>query len=133
MPITFRIDKESGIVYTTINGRTNTDEIVESLENLLNNPDFKPGLNGIADLRNSEMDTFSADVKRIAGLMIEYRNKIGPSKTAVVISKDVTFGMTRVFQAFSEQSSIETAIFRDMEEALRWLGARNAITDKPGG
>jgi hypothetical protein len=129
MPITFRIDKESGIVYTTIDGRTNTDEIVESLESLLNNPDFKPGLNGIADLRNSEMDTFSADVKRIAGLMIEYRNKIGPSKTAVVISKDVTFGMTRVFQAFSEQSSIETAIFRDMEEALRWLGANKTRAD----
>lgn len=123
MPITFRIDKESGIVHTTIDGSASTDEIVDGLKSIMNHPDFKPGLNGIADLRNSDMEVFSADVKRIANLLIEYRNKIGPSKTAVVVSKDVTFGMTRVFQVFAEQSSIETAIFRDRDEALQWLGA----------
>jgi hypothetical protein len=129
MPIAFRIDKESGIVYTTIEGRITTDELLESLERFMNHPDFSPGLNGLADLRNIEMDTFSADVRRIAELMVEYRNKIGPSKTAVVISKDVTFGMTRMFQSFSEQSSIKTAIFRDMEEALRWLGVNKTLAD----
>ena len=65
------------------------------------------------------MNPLSADVRKIADLMIEYQSKIGRSKTAVVVSKDVTFGMTRVFQEFSEQSSIETAIFRDMDEALQ--------------
>jgi hypothetical protein len=129
MPITFRIDKEAGMVYTTIEGRINTDELLESLERLMNHPDFGPGLNGLADLRSMEIDTFSADVMRIADLMIKFRNKIGPSKTAVVISKDVTFGMTRMFQAFSEQSSIETAIFRDREEALRWLGLNKTPAD----
>lgn len=123
MPITFRIDKESGVVYTTINGHASTDEIIEGLRNFMNHPDFKPGLNGIADLRNSDLDTFSADVQRIADLLIEYRNKIGPSRTAVLVSKDVTFGMTREFQVFAGQSSVETAIFRDMEEAVRWLEA----------
>jgi hypothetical protein len=131
MPIAFRIDKDSGIVYTTIEGRINTDELLESLEHFMNHPDFSPCLNGLADLRNFEMDTFSADVMRIAELLIKYRNRIGPSKTAVVISKDVTFGMTRMFQAFSEQSSIETAIFRNMEEALRWLGALELHSKSP--
>jgi hypothetical protein len=64
----------------------------------------------------------SADIKRIADLIIKYRDKIGQSKAAIVISKDVTFGMARMFQVFVEQSSIDIAIFRNMEEALRWLG-----------
>jgi hypothetical protein len=122
VPITFSIDKESGIVHTTIEGHTSTDEIVAGLRNLMDHPDFRPGLKGIADLRNSQLDTFSADVREIANLIIEYQDKIGPSRTAVLVSKDVTFGMARVFQAFSEQSSIETAIFRNKEEALQWLG-----------
>jgi hypothetical protein len=121
VPITFRIDKASGIVFTTIAGQTSLDEILEGLKNILNHPDFGPGLNGIADLRQSELNTFQADVKKIADLMIEYRGTIGPSKAAVVVSRDITFGMTRVFQVFAEQSSVETAIFRSMEEALCWI------------
>ena len=130
MPITFRIDKESGVVCTTIDGYVSTDEIIEGLRNIMNHPDFRPGLNGIADLRNSDLNTFSADVKRIAELLVEYRDKTGPSRTAVLVSNDVTFGMTRVFQVFAEQSSVETAIFRDMEEAVQWLGVGNAGADK---
>ena len=130
MPITFRIDKESGVVCTTIDGYVSTDEIIEGLRNIMNHPDFRPGLNGIADLRNSDLNTFSADVKRIAELLVEYRDKTGPSRTAVLVSNDVTFGMTRVFQVFAEQSSVETAIFRDMEEAVQWLGVGNASADK---
>jgi hypothetical protein len=122
MSITFRIDKASGTILTTIEGQPSVDELVDGLKSIMSHPDFGPGLNGIADLRKSEMKTFSADVQKIADLLIEYRGKIGQSKTAVVVSKDVTFGMARVFQVFAEQAPVEIEIFRSMEEALRWLG-----------
>ena len=133
MPITFRIDKESGIVYTTVEGRVSIDEIIEGLRACVSLPDFRPGLNGIADLRNSEFDPRPADVERIAMLLTEYRNKIGLSKTAVVVSKAVTFGMTREFQAFAEHSSIDTEIFRDMDQARQWIGARDRNPGIAGG
>ena len=123
MPITFKIDNKAGIVYTTIDGDVGTDEILDGLKGILTHPDFRPGLNGIADLRNSNLHSFSADVKRIANLLIEYAGKIGPSKTAILVSTNVTFGMTRMFQTFAEKSSIQTEIFQDLKDALQWLGA----------
>jgi hypothetical protein len=130
MPITFRIDNESGIVYTTVEGRVGIDEIIEKLKDFMNRPEFRPGLNGIADMRNSDLETHSIDVQRIARLMIDFRDKIGPSKTAVVVSQKVTFGMTRMFQVFAEQSSIDTAIFQDMDEALQWLAGSKGSAGK---
>ena len=122
MPITMRIDKKLKIVHTTVEGQVSVDEIIDKLTDFMEQPDFVSGLNGIADLRNFELNTTPLDIERLAKLLIDYRDKIGPSKAAVVISRQVTFGLTRMFQAFAEQSSIETAIFEDMDEALRWLG-----------
>jgi hypothetical protein len=123
MPIAIKIDKDSGIVHSMIEGRISADELIEKLQDLIDHPDYRPGLNGIADLRKIDKDMFSEDVFKVAKLMIENRDKIGASKTAVLVSKEVTFGMTRVFQALSEQSSVKTEIFWSMEEALQWLGA----------
>jgi hypothetical protein len=122
MPITFRIDAESGVVYTNVQGLVSADDILEALKSIMGHPEFRPGLNGLADLRNIEGDLFSGDVRKIAELMIEFRKKIGSSKTAVIVSKDVTFGMARTYQVFAEKSSIKTEIFRDKDEALQWLG-----------
>ncbi len=130
MPITIRIDSESGIVYTTVEGQVGIDEIIEKLTGLMDHPDFRSGLNGIADMRSSQLDTHPADIERIASLMIRFRDKIGPSKTAIVVSSKATFGMARMFQVFAEKSSIGTAIFQDMEEAGQWLGISGRDPDK---
>ena len=121
MPVTFRIDKEAGIVYTVIEGPVDTKELLRELETLLDHPDFRPGLNGITDLRKSEMDTFTEDVQRVAEFFIRHREQVGASRTAIVLSGFVTYGMTRMFQAFADDSSVETQIFQDMDEAIEWI------------
>jgi hypothetical protein len=121
MPIIIELNKEEGIVYTTIDGRVSTDEIIDGLKKVLDHPDFRPGLRGIVDIRPSELDTHAGDVRRIADLLIEYRDRIGWSRSAVVVATDLAFGMTKMFQAFNEASSIEVEIFQDIEEARQWL------------
>ena len=121
MPVTFRIDKEAGIVYTVIEGPVDTDELLRELDTLIKHPDFRPGLNGITDLRKSEMDTFTEDAQRVADFFIKHREQVGSSRTAIVLAGFVAYGMTRMFQAFADDSSVETQIFQDMDEALEWI------------
>lgn len=122
MPITFRIDKKSGVVFTTMEGNVSISEIIDGLKGLMNHPDFSPGFNGLVDMRNSTVNSTPEEVRRIAELMTGQREKIGMSRSAVVVSKDVIFGMARMFQVFAEQSSIKTELFRDINEARQWLG-----------
>ena len=122
MPITFRIDKKSGIVFTTMEGTVSISEIIDGLQELMTHPDFSPGLNGLVDMRNSTVNSTPEEVKRIAELMTSHREEIGISRSAVVVSKDAIFGMARMFQVFAEKSSIKTQLFRDIDEARQWLG-----------
>jgi hypothetical protein len=121
MPVTFRIDKEAGIVFTVIEGPLDTDELLRELAAMIKHPDFKPGLSGITDLRKSEMDTFTDDVQRVAEFFISHKEQVGVSRSAIILSGFVTYGMTRMFQAFAEESSLDTRIFQDMDEALEWI------------
>ncbi len=130
MPIISIIDKDSGIVHTTFEGYVSLTEIMDNITSLINRPDFVPGLKGISDLRYCSIDLHSADIKKIADLIITYSARIGPSKTAVVVSHDAVYGMTRMFQVFVDNTSLDIAIFRDLKKALQWLGIDNAPNDK---
>jgi len=44
------------------------------------------------------------------------------SRRALLVSNDVAFGLTRMYQILMEQSPDEVAIFRDFDVALKWLG-----------
>jgi hypothetical protein len=121
MPVTCEIDSEAGLVRTTFRGQVDIEEVVRALEDVLHRPDFRPGLNGIVDLREGDIDTQARDVKRLATMMERYRAQIGKSRTAIVVARDVTYGMARMYQAYAESTSIETMVFRSLDDAHRWL------------
>ena len=121
MPIDLRIDRDAGILYTTIRGEVTVDEIVDAFNKLFQSPDFRPGLSGLADLRESRITSSLSNVRRLAELMIENRDRIGPSRTAIVVDSDIDYGMARMFEVFAEQSMAETQVFKDIDQAMIWL------------
>jgi len=122
MPVTITLNKEEGVVYTTVTGRCTADDVIEAFDELFARTDYRAGMNGIADLRAAETFPPYTDVVRIARYVVGHRDQIGESKAAVVVSSDVSFGTTRMFQSYSGESMINTRIFYEMDEARRWLG-----------
>jgi len=54
-------------------------------------------------------------------------NPFGPgARRAVVVTNDVVFGMARMYQILTDESSDELQIFRNMDDALRWLWIADA-------
>lgn len=70
-----------------------------------------------------------ADKAIDAGTMIQfvsyisdrYHSKLMHKKTAILVDKDVAFGLTRMFQILAEDLPYEVEIFRDEHEAQRWI------------
>lgn len=54
-------------------------------------------------------------------------------KTAMVLNRDVDYGITRMYQAYAEIEKIdfELQTFRDMNDAKQWLGIPFIPGDKP--
>ena len=57
----------------------------------------------------------------------DIQNRIESGKGAIVAPKDIGFGLSRMFQAFSEYGNFpfQVGVFRDIETAKEWL-----ISDK---
>jgi hypothetical protein len=127
MPFEFRIDKEERIVYSTLSGELNVNELIEGLTEVLADEDFEPGISGITDLRSLRWESDQEDLRRLTRFVIEHKDRIGKSRSAVVVSGDRAYGMTRMFEVFSEQSSLEIGVFRDIDKARKW------VTEGSGG
>ncbi len=86
----------------------------------------------IADFRLVEKVEISAeDVKRISE-----RDKltatINPNLiSAVVAEKDIVFGMSRMWQAYTDEVSVVTAVFRSMDEAEIWVAEQIKLKGVP--
>ena len=108
MTVEFRIDKEEGIVYGTLRGEVDVDEILAALEGIVTNEDFEPELNGITDLRDMKWESDQGDLRRLVHFMIEHRDRRSAGRrSAVVVCSDRAYGMSRMFEVFSEQSSAQ--------------------------
>ncbi len=122
MSMSCRIDPELGIVYTTLIGKVSTPEVIETLRRVIDSPDYRPGLDGLVDLRESRHAPKSDEIREVASIMVNHHEQIGHSRSALVVASDLGYGLARMYQAIAEGSSIETHIFRDMDEARHWLG-----------
>jgi hypothetical protein len=122
MPVNISVDKDARVVYTIIEGAYSADDILGAFDELFQNPDFEPGMNGITDLRKAHSFLSHGDIIRVAEYLVKNRDKIGQSKTAVLVANDVSFGTTRMFQTYADDSSIQTRLFHDISAARRWIG-----------
>lgn len=121
MTVEFRIDKDEGIVYGTMKGEVNYTEVLAGMSEMVEGEDYDPGLNGITDLREMKWESDQSDLRKLVHFLIKHRKQIGRSRSAVVVSSDRTYGMARMFEVFSSESSIKVRVFRDYDEAKSWV------------
>jgi hypothetical protein len=46
---------------------------------------------------------------------------VGPTRTAILVMNELQFGVARMYQTLNDHPQITTRIFRDRDEAMRWL------------
>ncbi len=123
MPITYRIDLELGAVFTTITGVLTDEEMIRHKEQLVKDPDFRPDLKQLSDVRGIEsLDVTPEGVRHFAVMDKEHASRLGEHRLAIVASEDAVFGTARMYQMFTEQNVEHVQVFRDMETAREWLG-----------
>jgi hypothetical protein len=124
VPLCYKIDKERKLVMSTGSGVVTMAESLAHQDNLLKDPDFAPSFSQLMDLTHvTELQLGTEDVRRIAQRPIFS----GDSRRAIVASRDVVFGVLRMFEIFREHLG-ETGIrvFRNLDEALAWVLAKNS-------
>ena len=123
MPISYRIDLRQNVIWTTVTGILTDCEILEHKQKILKDPDFRPGMRELSDVRKVErLDITSEGVQRFvaqdADDTLLHRNH----RIAIVAQEDVVFGMARMYAMMTENNLGDVMVFRDMKDAIAWLG-----------
>jgi hypothetical protein len=115
-----------GPVLLIASGEITGKEIIQALQNLLNDPDFKPNIDSIWDFRS--VTTRLIDAQEITDLINFVRTiqeKRGRDyRVAIIVTRDMDYGLARMFEVHSQDLPFQVRIFEDLEQAKSWLKPR---------
>lgn len=119
VPIAYRIDRARRVVFTTAHGLLTEEEYVAHVRRLRSDPDFDPTFDQLVDLGEvSDMTIRLATLRASAHASAFSRQ----ARRAFVVRADVVVGMIRFYQISAGLEDGPLKLFRELEEARRWLG-----------
>jgi len=119
MPIKYRIEVSLRTVFTTPFGAYTDQDARQHVEDLRNEPDFEADFDQLFDARGvTSVELTGACVREIASIRMFGEG----SRRAFATGTDVAFGLTRMFEMLRDDSPDEIRIFRNIDDARRWLG-----------
>ena len=124
MPFTYEIDEERDYLAVSASGKITSREALATYDEIVADPRFHPGMKILSDHR--ELDTVLpiAFVRAWVSRMEEAGALFKGTRAALVESGTVRYGMARMASILAEPTQIVLRVFRDIDEARRWLEGR---------
>jgi hypothetical protein len=123
MPLSVRIDPDTRVVWATGSGNLTRAEILEGLVGMVGDPLFEPGCAQLCDLRDvTGVEVAGRELRQIVAEASALGSRLGSGKLAIVAERPVVYGLSRMYEVFTEDLGIEAKTFRDRDEAMKWLG-----------
>ena len=123
MPASYKL--QDNLLRMELVGPTPPDEVIATFVTAMNDPKCPNPVSLLLDVRKSDsLETRPVpEIRRVAEFLGPYAARIG-GRAAVVASSDVHFGLSRLGSVYSETVGVEVEVFRDLESAVTWLGAK---------
>ena len=121
--LSYTIDQERRLVVSVAIDSFTTEDALDHLERLKEDPSFQPEFGSLLDLSGIEnLNLGPQDIRTLASLYPRSPYHV-TSRRAVVAPTAHSYGMMRRLQQWREAESGHATfqVFRDRESALRWL------------
>ncbi len=115
------INRERQLTRVQVHGRVTADELIGAIRSYY---DGEPTDHVLWDVRDADLTLLhAADVKSIEMETLQYADKRGTGRTAIVARDDLGFGLGRMFDTYQELDASPRShrTFKTIEEAYKWL------------
>ena len=109
----------------TFQGDVDNPEIQQAYEEVTSHPSFRVGSQVLVDDLESNFNPSSEEAQELVAIFSSFSNRI--AQFAVVVHKEVHFGLGRMIEVYCESQGVDLRIFRDVGEAKTWLDAGRAV------
>ena len=126
MAVTYLL--EGPLLRLELAGTYEPEDVVRQFQAALSDPSCPDPVFLLVDVTRSESlaGRHPSQIRYVAEFLGPYAKRIH-GRCAVIAVEDLHFGLGRMGSVYSENVGVEAAIFRDPEEALRWLGASPSV------
>lgn len=116
------VDKKASVMIYTVTGKMTVEEIKSSYESVRSHPDFQENMNSIWDIRGADASKFdSQDVIKVARYFETQTKNRAVYKTAVIVSRDLEYGLSKIYQVAAADLPAKIGVFNNLEEAKKWV------------
>lgn len=122
--ITFTSNSEKGFFESKYVGTVDDNEMLNSYKEYFEDPNTTEITNEFTDLSEClEFKITSGGLKQLSDYSTALFNQLGIEnfKAAVFAPSDLTFGMTRMYQVYTDEMPENVRVFRNKNDALDWL------------
>ncbi len=135
MSVKSTIDPNTGVIVHKATEQLSMPDLLGALDRITGHPLFQPGANALWDL--SEVTVADADAKEFRELVVEVCKSIEGRgtgyKVAIVVPRDVDYGVARMYEAYASELPIELRVLRSSGDAWEWFSGRSETPDSPQG
>ncbi len=123
MPLKYEIIGSKKLLYVKGIAAVSFSELMDHVDELCQDPKYKAPMKKLVDYRQiKKLDLSMDEQERFVEKKTSVKELFSGEKCAIVAPTDYGFALARVHGALSEGSNIDTSVFRDLNEALTWLG-----------
>ena len=122
MPIVYRLDPAAGSLETACEGDVALEEVLQHFTEL-GALALPPRVDVLLDLTQMTSLPDSGQIRVAADTLTGLRTRTRWGACAIVAKQDVLFGMSRMFGVYAEPVFERVHVFREREEAKRWLAS----------
>lgn len=120
MPIEYQIDHDWELVRTRCRGAVSLQEVIEHFDRLERDAERPPRLHVLLLLDELETAPRSDELQAVAA-RINQLTTLRFGLCAIVVNRDLIYGIARVFAALSESRFESMQVFRSVTAAEGWL------------
>ena len=122
-PMTFQyvIDISTNLIRETWSGSVNLQQLFDCSQLEWADPNYRKQMNMLSDFRAAKLDISHEELRGFADYLGRHE---AVQRHAIVVSRQVGFGVARMFTSLSEASSPywnSLRVFFDFDEAERWV------------
>ncbi len=120
MNMSFEISAKDDILLVTIKGNPSVDDIKLILDKTRDSSGYSHNTR-LWDFRDASFDFSQHEIVDIAAYASAADDR--PSRVAMLVNEDLSFGVSRIYEAFRHSNLTQINVFRDEAEAMAWLQA----------
>lgn len=135
MPVSAAVDPTQHVVTLHFTGTTSFEQWKTTMDELLANPAYQPGMCVVSDHREAA-DIPSPEFVRAKVDWLEAHADAFPGCGWAIIARDLAdYGMSRMAEMLIERTSVSLRAFRDYREARDWLAEHESTprATRPSG